>query len=175
MHTMTEIDRLAKVYSENRTALRDQVQNLNDQINALKKAALPGIRKSVGKTANSEADLRAAVKETPELFRKPKTVIMYGIKVGWQKAKGKLLWADDQVVVKAIKKKFGEDGAPYIKTVEKPLKKALEQLSGAVLKSLGITVNEDTDEVVISSTDSDIDKLVNALLKPEEQDQKETD
>ena len=55
-----------------------------------------------------------------------------------------------------------------IKTVETPQKKALEKLSAAELKKLGVTVGDDEDVVVVRSMDSEIDKIVKLLLDTEE-------
>lgn len=102
------------------------------------------------------------------MFDTPRTVVFYGIKVGLQKGKGAIEWDDDAQVVKLIEKHFPEQADVLIKTTKKPVKKALAQLTVAELKKLGIVVEETGDQVVIKSTDSEIDKLVNALLKEDE-------
>jgi hypothetical protein len=171
MQTLQQIDGLAKDYSEARQRLRDLVNDLNDQIEAVKKKALPGIRRAVETTAARESTLRSAVQERTDLFKRPRSLVFHGIKVGFQKAKGQLLWEDDGVVVKALKKLFPEAWETYVQVIEKPMKSALAGLAGADLKRIGVTVTNDTDEVLIKSTDSDIDKLVNAWLKKEAEDE----
>ena len=96
---------------------------------------------------------------------------MYGVKVGFEKGKGRIEWDDDDTVVRLIEKHFPEQADILIKTKKKPAKKALAQLSVAELKKLGVTVEETGDQVVIKSTDSEIDKLVTALLKGDEIDE----
>jgi hypothetical protein len=84
------------------------------------------------------------------------------------KAKGKITWADDDQVVKLIKKHLPDQADILIKTTEKPIRDTLQGLTAAELKRIGVTVDETGDVVVIKSTDSEIDKFVEALLKDEE-------
>ena len=77
---------------------------------------------------------------------------------------------DKDQVVRLIKKHFPEQADVLIKTVEKPIKGAIQQLPVADLKRIGVTVEETGDVVVIKSTDSEIDKLVSALLEQNDED-----
>ena len=52
-----------------------------------------------------------------------------------------------------------------IRTVEEPVKDALAQLPAADLRKLGVQVEEAGDHVYIKAADSDVDKLVAAILK----------
>lgn len=168
MASMNEIERLTREYAHARRILADRVQELEDKISALKKKVLPLIRASVEATAHRQAKLQAAIEESPRLFKRPRTVILHGIRVGFKKEKGKISWEDDAVVIKRIKKSFPEDWEVYIKVKESPIKDTLAQLSGEVLQKLGVKVTDDTDEVFIKATDSEIDKLVSALLKEDD-------
>ena len=76
-------------------------------------------------------------------------------------------WEDDSQVVKLIQKHFPEQFDVLVKTIEKPIKDSLANLSVADLKRIGVTVTDSGDCVVIKSMDSEIDKLVDALLKDE--------
>lgn len=168
MATLAEIEKLTKDYSLARASLKEKVEALNEEIERIKKARLPQIRKAVEHASELQQALHAAIEESPELFEKPRTIIFHGIKIGYQKGKGELTWEDDETVVKLIYKHFPERADTLIKTIQKPLKSALAQLSVSELKKLGITVIETGDEVVIKATDTEIDKLVNALLKGDE-------
>ena len=167
---LKEIDRLTKEYADARRVLGDRVQNLNDEIEAAKKRLLPGIKRAVENAAEKKATLSAAVRDGSHLFVKPRTVVMYGVKVGIEKGKGKIEIPkeEEQRVVTLIEKHFPGMTDILIITTKKPAKKALSQLTVADLKKLGITVEETGDQVVIKGTDSDVDKLVKALLKENE-------
>ena len=44
--------------------------------------------------ALSYESLRALIEESPELFEKPRSVVLHGIKLGYQKGKGGIVWDD---------------------------------------------------------------------------------
>jgi hypothetical protein len=168
MFTLSEIEALTKDFSDARNVLVERVQNLNDEIEAAKRRLLPGIKKAVAAVSQKRSVLHSAVEDSADLFVKPRTVVFHGIKVGFQKGKGAIEWDDDAQVVKLIRKHFPDQFDTLVKTTEKPVKGALENLSVQELKWLGVSVSETGDQVVIKATDSSVDKLVKALLKAEE-------
>ncbi len=68
-------------------------------------------------------------------------------------------------MVARIKKHLPEQADVLIKLKETPVKDALAQLSAAELKKLGVTVSEAGDQVVVKPVDSEVDKMVDALMK----------
>ncbi len=173
--TLPDIERKTKDYADARTVLSDRVQRLNDEIEAAKRRLLPGIKKAVEIAAEKKADLTWALMDSANLFVKPRTIVVCGIKVGLEKGKGKIEIPkeDEEKVVRLIEKYFPEQADVLIQTKKKPAKKALSGLTVAELKKLGITVEETGDQVVIKGTDSDVDKLVKALLKEGETEEVE--
>ena len=167
---LVEIDKLTKEFSTAREALSYRVRSLEAIITTIKQRRLPGIKSAVNAVMEAQAVLKAALEESRNLFIRPKTMIMHGVKIGFQKAKGKLSWSDDEQVVKLIRKHFPEQADVLIKTKEVPSKDALANLTVAELKKLGVTISEDGAAVVIKSTDSEIDKFVEALLKDDTQE-----
>ncbi len=162
---LIDIDKLAKDFAAAREVLADRVRSLESILTRIKLRRLPGIKSAANTVIEMQAVLKAAIEESRQLFIRPKTMVMHGVKLGFQKSKGKLSWSDPDQVVKLIKKHFPEQADVLIKTTETPVKDALQQLTAADLKKLGITVDETGDVVVIKSTDSEIDKFVDALLK----------
>ena len=168
MATLTEIERKTKEFADKREALKVRIAEYELGIQAVKRKYLSGIKAAAGRCMEKQAELKSMIEESPELFVKPKTWTMHNVRLGFKKEKGKLTWEDDSKVIKLIKKNYPVDWEIYVKVVEKPLATALGQLPGAELKKLGVTVTEDSDEVYIKSMDSEIDKLVNALLKEDD-------
>ncbi len=166
--SLDNIEKLTRDYAHARRILADRVEELEKKISDLKKRALPMIRKCVEATAHRHAELAAVIERSPQLFKKQRTIIFHGIKVGFQKGKGMLKWESPDMVVKLIRKQFPDQADTLIRISEVPLKSALAQLSAAELKKLTITVVETGDQVVIKGTDSEIDKLVAALLKEDD-------
>jgi Bacteriophage Mu Gam like protein len=165
MPTLIEIDSRAKLYADARESLAGIVSELNAGIEALKRQAMPDIKRAIARAATHHDSLRALIEACPELFAKPKSRTLHGIKLGFQKGKGKIEFDDPEQVVRLIKKHFPEQADVLIATKEKPVKTALNNLTGAELKKLGINVVEGGEVVFITPTDSAVDKLVDALLK----------
>jgi len=168
MATLGEIERMTQEFSAEREKLSERIRSLEDEINTLKRKRLPLIKASVKTVMEKQDVLKAALEVSKGLFVKPKTMVFHGVKIGFQKAKGKITWPDDETVVKLIKKHLPEQAELLIKVTEKPIKDALSNLSAADLKKIGVTVEETSDQVVIKSTDGEIDKFVDALLKEDE-------
>ncbi len=173
MATIGEIEQLTKGFSAARDRLCETVQELEKEIQALKISRMPSIKMWVRIAKEKRDKLAAAIDASPKLFEKPRTVIFYGIKVGLEKAKGKIEWVSEEAVVRLIKKHFPEMVDVLIKKTEKPLKKPLGRLSVDDLKKLGVTVQETDDAVVIRPVDSEVDKLVDALLSEKDEEEGE--
>ena len=165
MPSMTDIETRARKYAEARDTLRDLCAALNDGIAALQKEHLPGIRKAVRRASEAESHLKALVESAPELFQKPKTVTLHGVRLGYMKGKGGIAWDDNDAVVNAIIKYLPEQAEALIRWTGKPLKEALNQLDVASLKKIGCRVVDTGEIVFIKAVDSAVDKMVEALLK----------
>ncbi len=159
-----EFEKLAQDLARAQQDLREKVDTLEGIIAQIKKREYPQIRKAAEKAAQVQAALREAIGDHPEYFMKPKTMILHGIRFGFQKGKGAMDWDDDDQVVKLIKRHLPEMQEILIKTTEKPVKKALNGLPAADLRKIGITVEETGDVIFIKFTDSEIDKIVNGIL-----------
>ena len=175
MATLNEIERLTKEFADARSRLAGTVQDLEDKIESLKRQYLPGIKVQVAIAAEAKLALKNAIEESKGLFEKPRTIIMHGIKIGFKKGRGKIEWDKDATarIVALIEKHFPDMAEVLIKTVKKPQKKALGGLSVADLKKLGLTVDDTGDAVVIEPTDSNIEKLVDKLLKEKDEEGEE--
>ena len=164
--TLATIETGTRKFAADRDELTTCVTNLNNTIEALKRHAIPQIKRRVAAAAESQAALESLVDRARHLFVQPRTVIFHGIKVGLQKGRGGIDWDDDTKVVELIERHFSKAQADLlIKTTRKPIKKALEDLDIATLKKLGCRVDDTGDTIIIKATDSAVDKLVNALLK----------
>lgn len=167
MATIKEIEGLTKKYADARGALGDTVAALKFEHEQTTRLYLKRIKGEVGKVREAEAALKAAIEESPALFAKPRTQVFHGVKVGFRKATGKIEFDDPDQVVKLIRKHFPDQFDVLVKTTEKPIKDALENLSAAELKKLGIEVADSGDVVVVKDASGEVDKIVAALLKEE--------
>lgn len=166
--SMESIEHLTEEYACARSRLAVEVQALQDEIEAVKRRRLAAIKAALVAARTARDDLQAEVENSPDLFKRPKSRIFHGVKVGFMKGKGKLVFANEAKVVAAIKRQLPDQAEHLIKVTEKPVRKALEQLDTKQLKRLGISIEETGDEVVIKPVDGDVDKLVSALLTDSE-------
>jgi len=173
MTTLNDIERLTLTYKAARDQLAGRVDALQDEIERIKRRAMPGIKNAVARTKEAEHSLATAIEGAPELFKRPRTVIFNGVKVGLAKGKGEIRYQDADQVLKLIRKHLPDQADVLIAIKETPVKKALTQLSAAELKRIGVTIRETGDMVVIKPTDSEVDKVVNALLKDMQQVEEE--
>lgn len=165
MNPLSPIEARAKFYADARAAVSTIVTELNDGIEALKRSRMKDLKRCINAAAEQQDKLKALIEERPDLFVKPRTVVMHGIKLGYAKGKGSVEFDDAERVADRVAKHFGEQFDVLIATKHTPVKAALCQLSAADLKKLGVTVEGTDDVVVIKPTDSAVDKLVTALLR----------
>jgi len=168
MATLADIEKGSKNLAASRDALADLLQSLDAEISKIKAKYMWRIKKAVASMVEHKAILKAAVEVSPELFNQPRTIIMNGVEVGFNKGKGKISWTNEAHVIKKIHELFPDQAAVLIKKTEKPVKKAIARLQAADLKKIGITVSGTDDAVVIRFVDSEVSKLIDAFLKESE-------
>ena len=162
--TMETIESQAKAFANARNELAERVNALREEQEAAKRRRLQGIRNSLERVTATHAELKVSLEASPQLFEKPKTRVLHGIRVGWMKQKGKLEIADAEVCIAALRRVLGEEAGAYIKVTEAPIRSALANLPAKDLKRCGVTLTDDVDAVVIKAADGDLDKLLDALI-----------
>lgn len=162
---LTDIEPAARAYADARAKVSEIVTDLNDGIAALKRDSMPALKRALARASEKHDQLKRIIDANPGLFVKPRTVIYHGIKLGYAKGKGGIAFEDAAQVVKLIRKHLPDVADTLIKTTEEPVKGALAQLTVAELKKLGCHVVDASDAVVIKPTDSEVDKLVDVLIK----------
>ena len=165
MATMQEIETRAKAHADARQKLTRLVALLNAELEQAKNKRLAKLREAVAKAQQTEEELLALVAESGDLFKRPKSQVLHGIKLGFKKEKGRIEFDDVDKVIKLIRKHYPEMAELLIATTEKPSKEALNGLAAEQLRKIGVTVTADSEVAFVGSTDGDVDKLVNALLK----------
>lgn len=164
MSTIEEIEIKAKALAEARAELAERVGRIREEQEAIKRKLMTGVRNALARARDAYDQLHELVEDSPELFEKPKTRTLHGVRVGWMKQRGKLLWEDDRAVIDALRKVLGEEAEGFIKTTEKPLATRLQDLPAKDLRRVGVTVTDDTEVVVIKTADDALDKLIDALI-----------
>ncbi len=159
------IDAQAKKYAAARAALSALVADYNKALAKLKAAHLPAITAAARKASLQQSELADTVRGRSDLFVKPRTITLHGIRLGFQKCKGVLTHADStEAVVERIKKHFADEAVQFLIITEKPRASTLMELPASTLKKLGLAVEQTGDAVFIKAADSDVDKVVARLL-----------
>jgi hypothetical protein len=172
--TLSTLEKLVETYAAARGQLAEHVGSLTSKIDALKRQHIREIRACVAVCKDAEAALRASVAAVPELFEKPRSRTFHGIKIGYQKAKGTVTFADEAAVIKRIRAQLPKDQAELLVRVEEKVHKpAVYDLSAADLKRLGIEITGAGDVVFVKDTASEVDALVSALLKESAEEEAE--
>ena len=166
MATMFDIDKATLEYSAAHDVLAGLITEIDEAVMKIKRDRMPALRKAVEKAAAKKANLRGLIDDSRDQFEKPKTRILHGVKIGIIKGKGKLGWDDDAQTVFLIRKHFSKAIAEtMIRVKETPISEALNQLDVKLLRAIGVRAEETGDQIVIKPTDSEIDKMVDALLQ----------
>lgn len=167
--SLADIEAAAREYSRAHASLRETVEELDAMIAAARNKLMPRIRRGVAEAAEKKAAAEALVDGARGLFVRPRTVIFHGVKVGLEKGKGKIEFADEERVIRLIRKNLPDQAESLVKAEEHVVKAALKNLTVAQLKGIGCEVDEAGDQVIVRVMDSEIDKAVRALLKAAEE------
>lgn len=162
--TMDEIVALARSYAKARDALEASAEEIRQLQRKAVRDRLRGLRSRVAEAATAHDALKAALEARPGLFVKPRTVAVDGVKFGFRKQTGALDVGDEAQAIERLRKKLPGLADALINVKESLDKKGLRKLAAADLARIGVTIGDPVDEVVIATAESDIDKLVDALL-----------
>ena len=162
--SMQDIIALARAFA----AAREATEALADDIKAMQRKALRGrlrtLRSRVAEQAAAEGALRGAIQARPELFVRPRTVAVDGIRFGLRKQPGAVALGDEAQAIRRLRAIFPGQAPTLIRVSESLDRKALRRLSAAELAQIGITIERARDEVTIATASSDLDRIVAALL-----------
>lgn len=169
--TLAEIEPVAKEHTGAGEKLQDRLQLLQHDIDQAHRRHMPGIKRTLAQMADVETRLRDLVaRAAPTVFAKPRTRVLHGVKVGFEKGKGKLTFDKADDVVKRIKKLLPDQVELLIHTEEKPNKEALAKLPASDLKRLGCELTDVGDRVVVRPVGTELEKMIKALLKDRSDD-----
>lgn len=162
--TMDDIVALARAYARSRDALEAAGEEIKELQRKAVRSRIRGLRGRVAETAAAHDALSAAIKARPDLFVRPRTVAVDGVKFGFRKQAGAIEIGDEGQAIKRLRQKFPDREEATINVKESLDKKALRKMPAADLARIGVSIDSPVDHVVIDVAESDIDKLVAALI-----------
>lgn len=112
----------------------------------------------------AHAALQALVEAAPQLFVKPRSLVVDGVRAGYRKEEDKLDWGDDDAVIGRIET-LRPDLAPLlIRTQKSLILDALPGLDDETRRAVGIRTVVGADRVVITIGDNDVEKLAAIVI-----------
>lgn len=168
--TITEIraaaQRLAIAHRECVTRAKTLENELTEAVTPIYEAHRVGIDAAAEEEAAAKAELQSMVEASPQLFTRPRSIIQDGVKCGFRKAEDQLDWDDEANVIARIRalQQFADMAPVLIRTEETLNIGALEELDHNARRQLGIRRISGADQSFIGFTDSDVEKMVKAII-----------
>ena len=163
--TLAAVERLAARFARRRAELGACVREVQAAIDAARTAGRPTLLRRANAAAAARDELEAALAAAPELFSRPRTRLLSGIRVGWRRPPARVEIPDEQRTVTAIRRRFGSESAQYLRERTNVVRAAVRGLPARVLAALGVTVVQPDDAPTIVPADSDLERTVTALLE----------
>lgn len=162
--SMDQIEQQAERFAECREQLSQTCAQMHAEMNKVKAHYLSDMRRWAAAAHLERDHLYNAIEASPELFKKPKTKILHGIKCGYRKMPGQVKFDDEETVINRITKALPNQAAALIKTKRTLDKTALQKLSAAELKKLGVSIVDVDDTMIAKPVDDEFQKVIDALL-----------
>ena len=163
---MTDIDdigSLAKAFAAARNATNEVRSDLARRVRAAIRSRERALRNRIAEEDVAREALADAIEAAPELFERPRTRAVDGVKFGMRKQTGSVQYADETAIIAAIRMKFPDRAGALVRTKETVDKTALRKLPARELAMLGVSIADPVDEVTISLAETDADKLAAAI------------
>lgn len=168
--TITEIraaaQRLADAHRESVSRATALENELNKAVTPIYSAHRVGLDAAAEEEASAKASLQALVDAAPQLFSRPRSILVDGVKAGYRKGEDELDWDDAATVIKRIRAlpELADMAQVLIRTEETLNIAALAELTSTQRQRIGVRRIAGVDQNFISFTDTDVEKLVKAIL-----------
>lgn len=158
--------RLADAHRQSLSRATALESAINQAITPIYAAHRIGIDASAEEEAAAKADLQRLVDAAPNLFTRPRSITQDGVKCGYRKGEDMLDWDDEANVIARIRAlaQFADMAPVLIRTEETLNVGALDELDHNARRQLGIRRISGTDQSFIGFTDSDVEKMVKAII-----------
>jgi phage host-nuclease inhibitor protein Gam len=158
------LDSQAGEFDSESSKLEQMIADLEADLETVKRKHLTLLKRQAGVVANREAALIAAIEAAPELFKKPRTLMMHGVKLGYTTSQGRVEFEDADQVVKLIRRYYADLLDEFVRTKEEPSKDALRRLTEPELAKICCRIEGAGDVVVLKRVAGDIEKLISRLI-----------
>ena len=155
---------LARAYFDRHEDLRTRVELIRDRQRRAGRRLLPGLKRRIAAASAARDAMRAHIEDNPQLWEKPRTRGLHGVKVGMRALPGKLD-INAEAAPDLIRKHLPGLYRTLVKVERKLQANAIKSLKPAELARIGGRIVDLDDEVVITIPKDATDRLVEALLE----------
>lgn len=170
---MPEITEIRAAAQRLATAHRESVSRATVLETAINAAITPlywqhhaGLDAAAEEEAAAKADLQKLLDAAPQLFSRPRSSTVDGVKFGYRKQEDALDWDDEASVITRIRAlpELADLAAVLVRTEEALNIGSLTELTAAQQRKIGVRRISGIDQSFISFGDSDVEKMVKAIL-----------
>lgn len=131
----------------------------------LRKKYLARIRRVMSQVTARHADLYREIAENKDLFQKPRTQVIEGIRVGLSRGKGRLEVPNEEQTIAAIEEHLPKQAKFLIRIEKSLIVSAAKKLPPETLDLIGAEIVGKEDTVVIEEVEAQINKILSSLIK----------
>lgn len=168
--TLTEIREAAARLAVAHQAALVATAALQTEVSAAIAPLFKKHKSSIDAAAEEEAAaskaLQALLDGSPQLFQRPRSISVDGVRAGYRKADDMLHWDDEANVITRIRalEELKPLAMVLVRTVESLNVAALGELTAAQRRAIGVRRIDGVDQSFVSFGDTDVDRLTKALL-----------
>lgn len=168
--TMDDVVALARGYARARNRLAGKTDGVREEQRAAVRRHMRWLRPLVAETSAAREALAAAIEAAPQLFDRPRTQSVDGVKFGLRKKPGRMAVADESAAIARLRKRLGAAAEGHIRVRESLVRDGLRELDARLLAAIGVSLTDAVDEVVVSAPRDDLDRLVESLMEDADRD-----
>lgn len=165
MNQFKKIETHAKRYQALLAKLNNTSATIRRKISEATAAHLADLKSTMDEMTGLEKQIKEHLIRNKDLFEKPRTRVIHGLKLGFRKGKGKLIVNDEQKLIERLEKEYDDNVGVLVRTSKKIVKAGIEKLDAKELKRLGVTMQDADDQVVFDVVEDSMDDLINFLLE----------
>ena len=161
---------LARNYARAQDRLADLVEEVRAEQRKVARMRMRALKARAGELVAAHKDLAEAVEAHRDLFDRPKTRTVDGIRYGLRKQPGRVEVDDEAKTMERIGRHMPDWRDTLIRTKRVLNKSALKDLDSRSLAKIGVRLVEVDDVVVVTAAAGDLDKVVEALIGEADED-----
>ena len=158
-----ETQRLASLYGAAVDDLAAVVREIEDVQRQAARERLARLQAAAALAGERRDGLLALVREHPELYQRPRTQVVAGVKFGWRKRPGRVSLG--KAALALVKSKLPHRADALIRVTEQIDKQALRALPARELALIGASITDTADEPLAEPARSDVERLAASLLR----------